>query len=130
MKKTNPKILIVDDDEGVCGCLRDICVSAGCDVKISSEASAALEVLKGEPFHLVISDVRMPHMDGVSFLDALEKEQIDVPVVMMTGYTDYSPEKIDELNAVALLQKPFSGKQVREIIEHYVQLLPSMIEQD
>jgi FixJ family two-component response regulator len=66
----------------------------------------------------------MPKMDGVALLETIEKKGLDLPVIVMSGFSDYTGEDIDARNGVVLLEKPFSLKQIRETIEKFVVLLP------
>lgn len=79
-------ILLVDDDEptrkGVLMFLR----AEGHEVTSVSGAAEALAALRRAPHDLVLSDIRMPGMDGLALLDRLRKEGIETPVIMMTAY--------------------------------------------
>lgn len=119
-----PKVLIVDDDASILLVMRSICESMGCEVTIAENGQRALEKILNEKFTVVISDVRMPQMDGVSLLDAIEAKGLDLPVIIMSGYSDYAAEEIDRRNGVVLLEKPFSKQQMQEIIEGFIKLLP------
>jgi DNA-binding NtrC family response regulator len=119
-----PRILIVDDDDGILQILRGICESMGCEVSIAQNGKAALEKINNETFTIVISDIRMPQMDGVSLLNEIEKRGLDLPVIIMSGFSDYSAEEIDQRNGVVLLEKPFSKQQIQEVIESFVRFLP------
>ncbi len=122
--RSKPKILIVDDDKAILLVLKQICESMGCEVSVAEDGRQALEKVMAETFTVVISDIRMPHMDGVSLLDAIEKRGLEVPVIIMSGYSDYVAEDIDKRNGVVLLEKPFSKQQMQEIIEDFIMLLP------
>ena len=118
----SPKVLIVDDDESLLEALRDTLESMQCQVKTAANGREALALLKLEKFVLVISDIRMPSMDGISLLAAISQEGLKTPVIMMTGYSDYSDKEIDERNGVVLLEKPFSTDQMRELVERFIYL--------
>jgi DNA-binding NtrC family response regulator len=119
-----PKILIVDDDKALLTALKQICESLACDVRIAENGEAALKMIDEQEFTLVLTDIRMPKMDGVALLETIEKKGLDLPVIVMSGFSDYTGEDIDARNGVVLLEKPFSLKQIRETIEKFVVLLP------
>jgi PAS domain S-box-containing protein len=79
------RVLVVDDDLGVCRSLRDILMAEGCEVLVASDGRRALEVLERAPVDAVISDVVMPDLDGYDLFIEL-KRRGSTPVILMTGY--------------------------------------------
>ena len=67
-------ILVVDDDDEGCEMLKELLTSRGFRVTTETEAEAALRTLKSKDVDLIISDIRMPGMDGVGFFDALDAQ--------------------------------------------------------
>ncbi len=120
-----PKILIADDDEIFREVLKHLCETMGCDVVTAADGQQAFNLINSQEFTIVISDVRMPNMSGITLLEAIEKNGYDIPVIIMSGYTDYTAEQIDERNGVVLMEKPFSAQQLKEVIEQYIPFLPS-----
>ena len=85
----SPRILVVDDDRAVRFVLAEALRDAGFAVQAFDSADAALAALaSGERADLVFTDVRMPGTDGLGFLDALRARDADLPVVVMSAYTD------------------------------------------
>lgn len=117
-----PKVLIVDDDEDLLAALGEALESMQCEVKTARNGREALALLNGEKFTAVISDIRMPTMDGLSLLAAISNMGLKTPVIMMSGYSDYTDKQIDERNGVVLLEKPFSTEKVRELVERFLYL--------
>jgi DNA-binding NtrC family response regulator len=124
-QKAKPRILIVDDDSTFLNTLKDLCSALGCEVVTAGDGTKALEIVSRQTFTLVLSDIRMPNMSGIALLESIESRGIDVPVIIMSGHSDYTAQDIDDRNGVVLLEKPFSAQQLREIIEQYVPLLPN-----
>ena len=79
------RVLVVDDDLGVCRSLRDLLASEGCDVRIATDGLRGLEAFGRGALDLVISDVVMPDMDGYELFTEIRKRS-DTPVILMTGY--------------------------------------------
>ncbi len=82
-----PKTLLVVDDEPL---IRSLCVNALEDyqVRAAADGQQALSMLEGNEFDIILSDVRMPHMDGLDLLQRIKMQQPDQAVILMTGYSD------------------------------------------
>jgi len=78
-------ILIVEDDEGTRELLRDACVMTGYEVKTASDGQKALSILRTQNIQLVITDINMPRMDGLTMLEKLRKEDNQTPVLMLSA---------------------------------------------
>ena len=79
------RILVVDDDLGICQSLRDLLVGECCSVIIASNGLEALRVLDQVHIDLVLSDVVMPDLDGYDLFKEV-KQRGNTPVLLMTGY--------------------------------------------
>ena len=87
------RILLVDDDQNIVDGLGSIikqnfenifAISSACD------GSDALKRLTEDYYHVIISDIRMPKLDGISLLELISKNQIPSVVIMLSGYDDYT----------------------------------------
>jgi CheY-like chemotaxis protein len=58
------RVLVVDDDLGVCRSLRDLLAAEGCEVQVATDGLRALEMIESQPPDIVVSDVVMPDLDG------------------------------------------------------------------
>lgn len=79
------RVLVVDDDLGVCRSLRDLLVAEGCDVLVASDGLRALEILNRSAVDIVVSDVVMPDLDGYDLFMEIRRRGT-TPVILMTGY--------------------------------------------
>jgi len=79
------RVLVVDDDLGVCRSLRDLLVADGCEVVVATDGLRALEVLNGTSVDIIVSDVVMPDLDGYDLFMEV-KRRGSIPVILMTGY--------------------------------------------
>jgi len=116
------KILIVDDDDGVRGMLADFFNLLGYQAVVASNGSEALELLRKTQVSLVISDIKMPVMDGIELLKKIKKDHADLDVILITGYEpDYSRRSVKEAGASDYLSKPFNidaiERKVRSLID-------------
>jgi len=80
------RILIVDDEPNMLHMLSAILKSDGFDPECASSAKEALELASTESFDFILSDVRMPGMDGIQLLEALRGRGIEVIVILMSAY--------------------------------------------
>lgn len=105
-----PRILIVDDEQSMREMTRQLFAKVGYDVLLAGDGVAALEVLAREFVDVVLTDIRMPRLDGVQLLQAIRNLAPDVVVVMMTAHwTQDSAEwkEAEKLGAKYLFEKPF-----------------------
>ena len=100
---------LIDDDEGVRRALAFLLGTAGLAVKVYESASAFLEKCEDFQSGCVVSDVRMPGIDGVELLRQLQEKQARIPVVIMTGHADV-PLAVAAMKAGAIdfIEKPFA----------------------
>jgi CheY-like chemotaxis protein len=82
---TGLRILVVDDDLGVCRSLRDLLAADGSEVIVATDGLRALEILNRTAVDIVISDVVMPDLDGYDLFMEVRRRG-NVPVILMTGY--------------------------------------------
>lgn len=83
-----PTILCVDDEPSILSALRRLFRAKGFQVRVAEGGQAGLEVLAAEPIDVVISDMRMPEMDGVTFLEQVRQRWPDCMRLLLTGYAD------------------------------------------
>ncbi len=110
------KILIVDDDEGLVHFLSRFFAKQGYEVRSSSSGPAALELVSGEPFDLILLDYKMPGMNGLDTLRQIRRAQVKTPVIVMTAYgtTDTAIEAM-KLGAYDYLLKPFEREELHRL---------------
>jgi len=81
-------ILCVDDEPSILSALRRLFRARGLQVKVAEGGAAGLALLESETVDLVISDMRMPEMDGVAFLEQVRQRWPDTMRLLLTGYAD------------------------------------------
>ena len=116
------KILIVDDQINTCKSIQAILKKSGYRSEYTLSAEEALKRVEGEHFDIIISDIRMPGMDGIQLLEELKKIQPSLVVIMITGYaTIKSAVEAIQKGAYDYLPKPFTLDEVRAIVERAVE---------
>ena len=111
------KVLVVDDEELICDLCQSLFEDEGIEVKTASNGKDAIELVKSEEFHFILSDIRMPKGDGVQFKKELNKIGNQTPFLFMTGFSDLSVEQAKELGAIGILKKPFDFDELQEVIK-------------
>ena len=114
------RILIAEDEEA----LRALCARAlttqGHDVKTAGDGKAALDLLEAEDGHfdLLLTDVRMPVMDGIALALAAARECPELAILLMTGYADQR-ERARDIDPLFhdVIPKPFSVAELRAAVQ-------------
>jgi two-component system, LuxR family, response regulator FixJ len=112
------KVYVIDDDEAMRDSLNFLLESAGFNVTLFESALKFLESLQSLDFGCVVSDVRMPGLDGIELLKRMKADQSSFPIVIMTGHGDI-PLAVEamKLGAVDFLEKPFEDDRLIGMIE-------------
>ncbi len=112
------KILIVDDEPGIQVMIKALLARAGHESVTADNGVKALEFVKTDTFDLIITDLRMPHMDGLNLIRELVALGSTIPVILVTGYA--STESANEalkLGVSGYLAKPFNIKELLSTVE-------------
>ena len=120
-----PRILIVDDEQSMREWMRILFQRDGFDVLVAEDGVAARDLVSREFVDVVLTDIRMPRMDGLELLKAIRGLAPDAVVIMMTAHFNRDSEewkRAREAGAAALLEKPFRDinlvtLQVRQLID-------------
>ena len=119
----NKRILIVDDDPEICETLSDILDEEGYDVVTANDGQEALEKIRQDSFNLVITDIKMPIMDGMALLKEIEKSHTDIEVIVITSYGNEGQQvEATRLGAYEYLNKPLKVDQLKNIIARALQM--------
>ena len=99
---------VVDDDLAVRQSLSFLLASDGLPVRLHESASAFLDIMKEAATGCIVTDVRMPGIDGIEFLRRLKARGFGLPVIVMTGHADV-PMAVEAMKegAVDFIEKPF-----------------------
>jgi DNA-binding NtrC family response regulator len=113
------RILVVDDDDTIRDLLADVLGQDGFSVRTASSGERAPEVLATDPGQdVVVTDLRMPGMDGAAFMRRLHEQARSVPIILATGDSDTSTASHPAAIApVAVLRKPFALRELVQAID-------------
>jgi DNA-binding NtrC family response regulator len=120
MSEPKPRVLVVDDEPNLRKVLGALLQQFGYEVLTEADGESALTRIKSSPrgtFDVVVSDLRMPGMDGMQLLKALVEEDPGLPVIILTAYgsVDTAVEAVKS-GAFDFLEKPFDREQVERVL--------------
>lgn len=103
-----PRILVVDDEQAVRDLLAKTLTMADYDVDAAPDGASAIDRLRAVEYDLLITDLKMPGMDGLSVIREARRVAPDLPVIIITGYsTEASAIEAINLGVAGYLTKPF-----------------------
>lgn len=113
------KILFVDDEPQMLTALQRVFRGKQFDVKLANSGSQGLEFLKEGPFDVIISDMRMPEMDGATFLAQSIELSPSSRRILLTGYSDQEStiRAINDGQVHQYLSKPWDNEKLRSVVE-------------
>lgn len=115
--KSVPNVLVVDDENTVCNSCRKILTREGYNVEVALSGEEALNKVKGNGFDVLITDWKMPEIDGIEVAKRIKKENPDIAVVMITGY----PSVESSIQAIRsgvsdYVPKPFTPEELSDAV--------------
>ena len=109
------RILVVDDDAGICESLKDLLQEERCNIETAASGVFAMECLGRQEFDAVLSDVVMPDMDGYELYQTVKKQTPNLPVVLMTAF-NYDKDHIIKRSCLEGLQGVIFKKPVNPVL--------------
>ncbi len=117
-------ILIVDDEPDLLrGLVRTVSMEIGCRVLSTASGARALEIIRNEPVDVILADIRMPEMDGLTLLQTVKKLDPAISVIIMTAYgsIEYAVEAL-KAGAYDFIQKPLDEDRLLHLLKKGVEL--------
>src|SRR5262250_2444361 len=116
MKHTNAKILIADDEQSITSGLSAILSDEGYTIEIAPDGQKALEQLKAERYGVVLADLKMPKLDGLSLLRDLQANQIPTECIIITGQATVD-SAVDAMRqgAYDYIEKPLNAEKLNRL---------------
>ena len=116
-------ILVVDDEKNYLVVLSAFLSEEGYESLTVNNAQDALEIVESTDLDLVLTDMKMPSMDGIELLRRIKEKAPDLPVVMMTAYgTVEKAVEAMQLGAFNFIQKPFQNQTLKQIVDKGVRI--------
>ncbi|MBR5433709.1 MAG: sigma-54-dependent Fis family transcriptional regulator [Bacteroidales bacterium] len=106
-------ILVVDDERAIRNSLKEILEYENYKVEVAENGADGLSKVQNGKYDLIFSDIKMPEMDGIAFLEAVLKERGEVPVIMMSGHAEIDTAvKSIKLGAYDFISKPLDMNRI------------------
>ena len=110
-------VLFVDDDREFRKAMRKVFERSGYGFTEASDGMEALDLLSQDRFDLIVSDLRMPNLDGMRLMEELNRKELDVPVIFITAYGDVeSYMSLMNMGAFDYLNKPVGTKEILGVV--------------
>lgn len=119
-------ILVVDDDAYLLDLLIETLTTIGYKATGAPDAIAALELLGNTEINLVITDIKMPKMDGIEFAKTIRRKFPDIPIVFISGA--FTPSVLRQIEGEPYIPKPFRINQIEKIIQDVAERVASPVE--
>jgi CheY-like chemotaxis protein len=111
------KIMVVDDSDAVRELIGAFLQTRGYDITMATDGVDALGKLENDTFPLIITDINMPKMNGPELLDTMSRSTQDYKAVVMSTYIgEEIRTELRKKGAVAFLLKPFSLRQLEDVV--------------
>jgi DNA-binding NtrC family response regulator len=111
------KVMFVDDEEGVRLSWNRYLSAHGFEVSTAEDGAKAISKLRKEPVDVVVSDLKMPSIDGVELLEWIHDKQPHTQFILLTGYgNDAVENRVRELGAFDYLNKPISPDTLAAVV--------------
>ena len=120
------KILLVDDDEWIRDSLSLLFEAEGCELIALETAEEGMEAVERQLYDIVISDYRLPGMNGLEFLRRVRNKQPDAVEILITAYgNDEILKEAKELGVQDFISKPFNSENVEASLTRILENSPS-----
>jgi len=116
------KILVIDDEKLVAESLKKLLKKEGYDVNIAKNGIEAMKRIKEDDFNLVVSDIRMPDINGIEIVKQIreylkQNGKQSIPEILITGYANKENlQEAEKLNVADYIYKPFNIKDFLDVI--------------
>ena len=111
-------LLVVDDEEVICQACRRIFSRQGFAVETNTDARQGLALAAAKDYEIILLDIKMPNMDGIQFLEQLRQTNLEVPVLIITGYPSIpNAAAAMRLGACDYVTKPFTSEEITSAVQ-------------
>lgn len=124
-------VLAIDDEAIVLESIRKVLTAEGFHVTTTLSAREGIRMAGSEPYHIVLSDIRMPDLDGLTVLRDIKRSKPTLPVVIITGYaTVSSAVQAMKLGAANYIEKPFTPEALARVVQATIAASESAIQEE
>ena len=110
------KILLVDDEESICLYMEEILSELeGVEIAVAYDGKQALDVMKTENIAILITDIRMPNIDGIELIQTVQKNTDQVPIIITTG-NQATLSQARNLEVTVFFEKPFTAQELKSSV--------------
>lgn len=117
------KVLVVDDNEITAKTIAEVLRASGYEVSHAPNGFAAVECANHQVIDLILMDISMPYVNGISFCNAFKEKPHtrNIPIIMVSGFQDdMTIQKAMSVGAVAYIKKPFNSEELLEMVKKYL----------
>lgn len=115
------KVLIIEDDINIAKLIKEIVERKGNSAIIANDGEEACNVLNTTRFDLIVTDLKMPKVDGMSLIKMVRENDKDIPIIIITAYGSDSNIALAKSYGVSkILSKPCSIMEISEAIHTYI----------
>src|SRR5438034_2803872 len=115
--KSQPKILLIEDDASIVGGLKKELQVEGYEVAVAERGDKGLAQAKAQPFDVVITDLKMPGLSGLELVEQLHASKPKLPIILMTAFgTTETAIEATKLGAYDYLLKPFDMAELLDLV--------------
>jgi CheY-like chemotaxis protein len=116
--KMKKKVLVIDDEAIVRVSCQRVLEPEGYEVKVTSRGDEALRLMEEEKYDIVLTDLKMPDMDGLEVLKEIKRRWPDIQVIIITGYGTISTAvQAIKLGAYDYIEKPFTPEDILNVVK-------------
>jgi len=117
-EKRSLRVLLVEDEADLRDAIREVLMTKGFSVDAASNGSEALRFVRGREYQVVVSDIRLPNIDGIELARLLSRRVRSPRIVLMTASSDRDTVRQGyEAGATHVLSKPFSLSSLARMVE-------------
>ena len=115
-------VLIADDDRTIANLIREIVERRGSNALVAYDGEQALKIFENVKVDLIITDLKMPNLDGMSLIKMVRQKFSDIPIIIITGYgSDETYALAQSYGIAGFLSKPCSVVDISRAIEQALQ---------
>lgn len=128
----SPSVLFVDDEKNILSSLKRLFRNEGYDIYLANSGKEGLDVLENNNISLVISDMRMPEMNGAQFLEAVYNKWPATIRILLTGYSEISStiDAINKGNIYKYISKPWEENDLKQTVRNALESKKIELERD